>query len=117
MTSATWFEVSRISANQVAYSISSFVLAGLCEIGGGWLVWRWLREGKGFPWGLAGAVILILYGIIPTYQPAHFGRIYAAYGGFFILLSLICVKSGVRPFNLDRLEWMVECLNVNNTEE
>ena len=32
---------------------------------------------------------MILYGIIPTFQPAHFGRVYAAYGGFFIVLSLL----------------------------
>lgn len=73
----------------MAYSVSLFVLSGLCEIGGGWLVWQWLREGKGVSWGMMGAVILILYGIIPTFQPAHFGRVYAAYGGFFIVLSLL----------------------------
>ena len=39
--------------------------------------------------GIAGAAILILYGIIPTYQTAHFGRVYAAYGGMFIILSLL----------------------------
>lgn len=38
---------------------------------------------------IAGAVILIFYGIIPTFQPAHFGRVYAAYGGIFIVLSLL----------------------------
>ncbi len=27
-----------------------FVLAGLCEIGGGYLVWGWMREGKPFAW-------------------------------------------------------------------
>jgi len=64
-------------------------MAGLCEIGGGWLVWQWLKEGKGFTWGLVGGFILILYGIIPTFQPAHFGRVYAAYGGVFIFLSLL----------------------------
>lgn len=52
------------------------------------LVWQWLREDKGNAWGLCGAVVLILYGIIPTFQPAHFGRVYAAYGGVFIVLSL-----------------------------
>lgn len=75
--------------NVVASSVFLFFLAGLCEIGGGWFVWQWLREGKGFWWGLVGAVILILYGVIPTFQPGHFGRVYAAYGGFFIVLSLI----------------------------
>jgi len=73
----------------VARSPSLFVLAGLCEIGGGYLVWLWLREGKGVLMGLLGSVVLILYGIIPTFQPSHFGRIYAAYGGIFVILSLV----------------------------
>jgi small multidrug resistance family-3 protein len=73
---------------KVTSSVFLFLLAGLCEIGGGWLVWQWLREGRGLSWGLFGGLILILYGIIPTFQPAHFGRVYAAYGGFFIVLSL-----------------------------
>ena len=38
---------------------------------------------------LTGAVVLVLYGVIPTLQPAHFGRVYAAYGGIFIVLSLL----------------------------
>jgi small multidrug resistance family-3 protein len=70
-------------------SIFYFLLAGLCEIGGGYLVWLWLREGKPLWYALAGAVVLILYGIVPTLQPAHFGRVYAAYGGVFIVLSIL----------------------------
>lgn len=27
--------------------------------------------------------------MVPTLQPAHFGRVYAAYGGFFIVLALL----------------------------
>ncbi|HET7628078.1 MAG TPA: YnfA family protein [Bacillales bacterium] len=70
-------------------AILLFLLAGLAEIGGGWLVWLWLREGYSFVYGVIGSFLLIAYGIIPTMQnfPA-FGRIYAAYGGVFILLSL-----------------------------
>ena len=70
-------------------SLGLYVLAGLCEIGGGYLVWLWFREGRPIGYGIAGAAILILYGIIPTFQPAHFGRVYAAYGGMFIILSLL----------------------------
>jgi len=70
-------------------SISYFLLAGLCEIGGGYLVWLWLREGKPAVYALVGAIILVLYGIIPTLQPANFGRVYAAYGGIFIALSIL----------------------------
>ncbi len=66
-----------------------FVLAGLAEIGGGYLVWLWLREDKPYWYGIVGGVILFLYGIIPTMQSfPHFGRVYAAYGGVFIVLSL-----------------------------
>ncbi len=72
----------------VAKSLSLFVLAGLCEIGGGYLVWLWLRDGRGMLLGLLGAAMLILYGIIPTFQPAHFGRVYAAYGGIFVVLAI-----------------------------
>ncbi|WDT80350.1 MAG: YnfA family protein [Candidatus Manganitrophus sp.] len=36
-----------------------------------------------------GAAVLVLYGIIPTLQPAHFGRVYAAYGGVFVVLSIL----------------------------
>ena len=70
-------------------SICYFALAGLCEIGGGYLVWLWLREGKPAWYALVGAVVLVLYGIIPTFQLAHFGRVYAAYGGVFIILSIL----------------------------
>ena len=35
------------------------------------------------------SLILILYGVIPTFQPASFGRTYAAYGGIFIVLSIL----------------------------
>lgn len=51
-------------------------------------MWKCLREHWAIGWGLLGAVILMLYGILPTLQLAHFGRVFAVYGGFFIALSL-----------------------------
>jgi small multidrug resistance family-3 protein len=74
---------------KIGRSLVLFIVAGLCEIGGGWLMWQWLRSDKGSTWGVGGALVLILYGVIPTFQPASFGRVYAAYGGFFIFLSLL----------------------------
>lgn len=70
-------------------SVGLFIAAGLCEIGGGYLVWLWLREGRGLMVGILGGLVLFLYGIVPTFQPAHFGRVYAAYGGVFVVLSLL----------------------------
>lgn len=43
-------------------SLLFFILAGLCEIGGGYLVWLALREGKS-PWlAVLGVAILGIYG-------------------------------------------------------
>ncbi|WP_326511725.1 YnfA family protein [Clostridium intestinale] len=72
-------------------SIFYFIVAGVFEIGGGYLVWLWLREGRSFLYGAAGAIVLILYGVIPTLQPpnSNFGRVYATYGGIFIVLSIL----------------------------
>ncbi|WP_459499158.1 YnfA family protein [Bacillus sp. C1] len=67
-----------------------FILAGLAEIGGGYLIWKWIREGGSIWFGLMGGIILCLYGIIATFQVfSSFGRIYAAYGGVFIVMSLL----------------------------
>ena len=65
-----------------------FLLAGLTEIGGGWLVWQALREGKPWWWAACGSAVLVLYGFVPCLQPlSDFGRLYAVYGGVFIALS------------------------------
>ncbi|HEU4682877.1 MAG TPA: YnfA family protein [Nitrospira sp.] len=74
---------------QIAHSVALFVIAGLFEIGGGYLVWQWWRNGSHWGLGVLGGAMLVLYGIVPTYQPAQFGRVYAAYGGWFIVLSLL----------------------------
>ncbi|MCP8970668.1 YnfA family protein [Ectobacillus ponti] len=71
-------------------AIAIFVLAGLAEIGGGYLMWKWLREGASGWLGVLGGLILVLYGIIATWQVfSSFGRVYAAYGGIFIVMSLL----------------------------
>ena len=79
-----------MSISIILKSVGLFVLAGFAEIGGGYLVWQWLRESKGIAIGVAGGVILFVYGVIPTRQaePA-FARVYAADGGIFIVLSIL----------------------------
>jgi small multidrug resistance family-3 protein len=87
-----------------ARAIGLFLAAGLAEIGGGYLIWRWLREGAPLIAGIAGALILIGYGIIPTLQKSQdFGRIYAAYGGIFVVASLLW-GWGVDGFRPDRYD-------------
>jgi len=74
---------------KILTSLLFFFLAGLCEIGGGYLVWLWLRNDMSWVFGAVGGFVLFLYGIVPTFQSSHFHRIYAAYGGVFIVMSIL----------------------------
>lgn len=88
----------------VTRSILLFVLAAVAEIGGAWLVWQGVREHRGWLWAGAGVIALGLYGFVATLQPdASFGRILAAYGGVFIVGSLLwgMVADGFRPDRWD----------------
>jgi small multidrug resistance family-3 protein len=95
----------------VTRSVLLFLVAGLCEIGGGYLVWQWWRNGATWAVGLAGALVLVVYGIVPTYQAAGFGRAYAAYGGWFVVLSVLWgwAVDGVPPDRWDGLGALI-CL-------
>ena len=77
-------------AQRKAFGFFVFILAGFFEIGGGWLVWQTIREHR--PWWMAflGSLALAIYGFVATLQPINsFGRVYAIYGAFFILLSIL----------------------------
>jgi len=70
-------------------SVLLFALSAIAEIGGAWLIWQAVREGKGWWWAGLGVIALGIYGFVATLQPdAHFGRILAAYGGVFVAGSL-----------------------------
>ena len=53
----------------VTRSIALFVLTGLCEVGGGYLVWLWLRDQRSVVLGVIGGLVLSLYGVLPILQP------------------------------------------------
>jgi small multidrug resistance family-3 protein len=53
-----------------------FVLTGLFEVGGEYLIRLWMREGKGIEYAALGP--FVLYGAMPTLQTANFGMVYAA---------------------------------------
>jgi len=66
-----------------------FVLASLLKIGCGYLIWEWLRQKKKLGFGLIGGIVLFIYGVVPTLQHSNFGRVYAAYGGIFVVMAMI----------------------------
>lgn len=99
---------------KILLSIGLFLLAGLCEIGGGYLVWLCLRENKSWWVGLLGGIILVAYGIVATLQTANFGRVYAAYGGIFIVMAIIWgwKVDGVIPYRYDIIGGLIALLGM-----
>jgi small multidrug resistance family-3 protein len=88
-----------------ARSIALFIAAAVAEIGGAYLVWIGLREHKRALYVALGAVTLAIYGVVATFQPSHeFGRVLAAYGGVFIVGSLLwgVAFDGFHPDRADR---------------
>lgn len=61
-----------------------------------------------------GGLILIGYGVVATWQPANFGRVYAAYGGIFIVMAIIWgwKVDGVVPDKYDLIGGAVALLGV-----
>ena len=66
-----------------------FLLAAIAEISGAYLIWQWQRAGKPLLFALLGAVILFTYALIQTSQTFSFGRVFAAYGGVFIVVATL----------------------------
>ena len=67
-------------------------------------MWQAVKEGRGLLFAFAGAAAL--YGAVAALQPdANFGRVLAAYGGVFIVGSLLwgIAFDGFRPDRYDVL--------------
>jgi small multidrug resistance family-3 protein len=95
-----------------ARSIALFIAAAIAEIGGAYLVWIGIKEHKGLLFIALGAIALTTYGLVAALQPSHeFGRVLAAYGGVFIVGSLLwgVAVDGFAPDRADLLGAVV-CL-------
>jgi small multidrug resistance family-3 protein len=74
----------------VVRSLTLFAVAATAEIGGAYLIWIGLRQGKGAAMIMAGVGALALYGLAVAQQSSQaFGRVLAAYGGVFVVGSLL----------------------------
>lgn len=85
-------------------TIIVYVAAALAEIGGCFAFWAWLRLGKSICWLIPGVVSLVLFASLLTLVPGDAaGRAYAAYGGVYIIASLMWLwaMEGVRPDRWD----------------
>jgi len=85
-------------------SLALFVAAALCEIGGCFAFWVWLKLGKSPLWAMAGVALLVLFAwLLTRVDSAAAGRAFAAYGGIYIAMSLawMWLVEGGRPDRWD----------------
>lgn len=74
------------------FATTALIYAGaaLAEIVGCFAFWAWLRQGQSVLWLAAGIPALIVFAWLLTLAPSeHAGRAYAAYGGVYIVASLL----------------------------
>jgi small multidrug resistance family-3 protein len=77
-----------------------YVLAAFAEIGGCFAFWVWLRQGKNIVVLVPGVLSLMAFALLLTkIDTERAGRAYAAYGGVYILASLVWLwlVEGQRP--------------------
>ena len=89
-----------------------YAAAALAEIAGCFAFWAWLRLGRSMVWLIPGVASLILFAVLlAQIDTAHAGRAYAAYGGVYILASILWLWTveGARPDRFD-LAGMAICL-------
>ncbi|WP_201982903.1 YnfA family protein [Hymenobacter rubidus] len=94
--------------------LALYVLAGFCEIGGGYLLWRWLKADQPAWTGLLGALLLVAYGWVATLQTTSFGKTYAVYGGVFVVMSIgwAWYIDGFRPDRFDVIGGLICCAGI-----
>ncbi len=75
---------------QYLSTVLIFAGAAVAEIAGCFAFWAWIRQGQSALWLLPGVASLIAFAWLLTLAPSdHAGRAYAAYGGIYIVASLL----------------------------
>jgi small multidrug resistance family-3 protein len=71
-------------------SLIWYLIAALGEIAGCFSFWAWLRMGRNPIWTVPGMAALVLVALALTrIDSPYAGRAYAAYGGIYIVSSLL----------------------------
>lgn len=80
-------------------TVGLFVVTALAEIIGCYLPYLWLREGKSILLLVPAALSLAVFAWLLSLHPTAAGRVYAAYGGVYILMAVLWLWTvdGIRP--------------------
>ncbi len=83
-----------------------YIAAAFAEIAGCYSFWMWIRAAKPMWWLAPGLVSLAAFAwLLTLVDSTAAGRAYAAYGGIYIVASLVWLWSveGVRPDRWDAI--------------
>lgn len=69
-----------------------FFVTALCEIIGCFLPWLWLKRGATAWLLIPAGTSLALFVWLLTLHPAASGRVYAAYGGVYVVTALLWLR-------------------------
>jgi small multidrug resistance family-3 protein len=74
-------------------ALAIYALAAVAEIGGCFAFWAWLKLARSPWWAGAGTLSLIVFALLLTrIDSAAAGRAFAAYGGIYIVASLVWMR-------------------------
>ncbi|CAM7828627.1 YnfA family protein [Atlantibacter hermannii] len=82
-----------------------FFATALAEIVGCFLPWLWLRRGASAWLLLPAGLSLALFVWLLTLHPAASGRVYAAYGGVYVMTALLWLRV-VDGIKLSLSDWL-----------
>jgi small multidrug resistance family-3 protein len=82
-----------------------FFITAIAEIVGCFLPWLWLKKGMTAWLLVPAAASLALFVWLLTLHPAASGRVYAAYGGVYVLTALIWLRV-VDGVKLSTWDWV-----------
>ncbi|SEQ42517.1 small multidrug resistance family-3 protein [Amphritea atlantica] len=90
-------------------TIALFMVTAVAEIVGCYLPYLWLKQDKSIWLLLPAALSLMLFAWLLSLHPTAAGRVYAAYGGVYIVVALLWLwlVDGIKPTSWDLLGGMV----------
>ncbi len=80
-------------------TLALFLVTAVAEILGCYLPYLWLTQGKSVWLLLPAALSLALFAWLLSLHPTAAGRVYAAYGGFYIFVAILWLWAvdGIKP--------------------
>ncbi len=95
-------------------TIFLFIITAIAEIVGCYLPYLWLKQEKSIWLLIPAALSLSLFAWFLTLHPTAAGRVYAAYGGIYVVVALIWLWTvdGIKPNSWDIIGGLIACLGM-----